>query len=73
MEINIKDYLPEDEIKEIASEQVRTSVRLQLDKEKDITRVITNASYDIVYKMVDAAIDEDLADFISLQDSNSSL
>ena len=42
-EINVKDYLTEDEIKEIVIDEVRNGVRCR--DEKNLTRIITNASH----------------------------
>ena len=45
MEINIKDYLSEEEIKDICKEEIRNSVKKIFCNEREITRIITNLSY----------------------------
>lgn len=53
MEINIKDYLTESEIKEIVIDEFRNSLRNHLRDEKEVTRIISNAPYYKLYEVVD--------------------
>lgn len=45
MNINIMDYLSNEEIKEICKEELRDKIRKLFSSEKEITRIITNLSY----------------------------
>lgn len=65
MEIDIKEYLSEDEIKEVAKNALRSQFISILKKETDLKRIITNTSYDIVYRMVDDSLTEDINDNIA--------
>ena len=58
MEINIKDYLTESEIKEIVIDEFRISLRNHLRDEKEVTRIISNAPF---YKL-NEIVDENLPD-----------
>lgn len=51
MEINIKDYLSEEDIAEICREEVKNIIRQTTDK--DIARLIGNAAYYKVYDTID--------------------
>jgi len=53
MEINIQDYLKEDQIREIAIQELRCSFKNQLRNEADIERILTNLSYEYVFKIVE--------------------
>lgn len=64
MEINIKDYLNDDEIKEIAKEEVRVRLR-QTIQDNDFDRILTNTAYKQVFKMVDEHFDGGLVDILS--------
>ena len=61
MEVSIKieDYLSEEEIKDIAKEQIACSIREKFKKESDIERIITNLSYEFLFKAVSESIGED--------------
>ena len=50
--LKVKDYLSEDEIREMCVEEVRYAIRGQLQKEADIDRILVNRSYEYVFKMV---------------------
>lgn len=65
IEINCKDYLTEEEMKRIATEVFMEKCNNFLNNENDIKRIISNSSYDIVYKMVDETISEDLDAMLS--------
>jgi hypothetical protein len=59
MEINVMEYLNEQEIKEIVQDELRISIRHhfnecgELEADNNLKRLIGNASYDVVSKMVD--------------------
>lgn len=61
MEVSIKieDYLSEDEIKDIAKEQIACAIREKFRKESDIERIITNLSYEFLFKAVSDSVGED--------------
>ena len=45
MNINFKDYLSEEEIKEIIIDELRKEAREHFCNEKEFTRILTNISY----------------------------
>ena len=45
MNINIENYLSEEEIKDICKEGLRNNIKKQFSSEKEIMRIITNLSY----------------------------
>ena len=55
MEINIKDYLSEDEVEKIVVEEIRTSIKRILT-ESETTRIIGNASYFCAHDIIDNCI-----------------
>lgn len=57
--IKIEDYLSEEEIKDIAKEQIACAIREKFKKERDIERIITNLSYEFLFKAVSESIGED--------------
>ena len=59
--INIEDYLSEEEIKEICKDSVRCAILRQYGntKEADIDRLVTNLSYEYVFRAVTDAFGED--------------
>lgn len=50
--IDMHDYLTEDRITEICEEELRYSLRKQLEKEADIDRILSNRSYEYLFKLV---------------------
>lgn len=58
MEINVQDYLSEDEMKEIAKDVWADQCRHKLEKDKE--RIISNEAYSCVFKMVDEVFGENL-------------
>lgn len=70
MEIDVSDYVSESEIRNAILDQVRTSTMFHLKDEKDIQRIITNESYELVYKLVDEYFDNKLAETISKKVEN---
>jgi len=58
MEIDINQYLSEEDKKNIAEEEYRSAIRqlVQVDKE----RILSNCAYTVVQKLVDEAFNEDL-------------
>ena len=63
MEIDVKDYLSESEIKEIVQQELRIKVRQQFDL-NNIERIFTNSAYHIVWEEVNKSIDYDVTEFI---------
>ena len=60
LKINIEDYMSFEEIKAIAMEAVRDSILSTYRRnEYDISRLITNLSYEFIFKAVSDAIGED--------------
>ena len=62
--INIEDYLSKEEIKEIAKEQISYAIKEKFRKESDIERIITNLSYEFLFKAVSEAIGKDSLEMI---------
>ena len=58
MEINIDDYISEEERKRIAEEEYRSVIRNYVNVDKE--RILTNYAYRVVQKLVDEAFNEDL-------------
>lgn len=64
--INIEDYITPEEIKSVAMEAVRDSImRTYSRDESNISRLITNLSYEFIFKAVSDAIGEDAQTKIS--------
>ena len=53
--VNINDYLSNDEIKEVIKGELREIIRRR--SSNDIERIITNSAYDVVWSAVDEAFD----------------
>lgn len=64
MEINITDYLSDDDIREIAAGEIRRSVELYMRDENNFKRIITNAAYGIVWDKVDEVGGETIEDYL---------
>ena len=62
--INIEDYLSQEEMKEIAKEQFSLAVKELFRKPSDIERIMTNLSYEYLFKTVSEAIGKDSLEFI---------
>ena len=65
LEINIHDYLTEEEIKDECRAAVRQDVHNQLRTESDIQRFLTNSSYHFVWEAVDELCPEDMREIIA--------
>ena len=64
--INIEDYISHEEIKRCVLEAVRASIMSTYSKDEyNITRLITNLSYEFIFKAVSDAIGEDAQTKIS--------
>jgi len=63
MEIEVKDYLSESEIKEIVQQELRFKVRQQFDL-NNIERIFANSAYHIVWEEVNKSIDYDMTELI---------
>lgn len=62
--IKIEDYLSEEEIKDIAKKQIAYAISEKFRKESDIERIITNLSYEFLFKAVSESIGEDAVEKI---------
>lgn len=58
MEINIHDYLSEEEIKDICIEELRKAYKREFRNENDIKRILSNLSYEYVFDQIVCNIDE---------------
>ena len=56
MNINFKDYLSEEEIKEIVIDELRKETRKQFCDEKEFTRILTNISYYELWKKIEEEV-----------------
>lgn len=56
MEINIKDYMSEEEIKAIIEDEIVRETRRTLCNEKEITRILTNVSYYELWKKIEQEV-----------------
>ena len=65
MNINIDNYLGDDEIKDIITSEMRDLVKKHLSDENNITRIISNSAYQLVYKMVDETFDQSLSSMLT--------
>lgn len=53
LEINVEDYLDDDELKTIIIEEVRRSTRLKMTTDTDTSRIISNACYEMASELCD--------------------
>ena len=61
IEINVEDYLSEEEIKDILKSVIKEEVRKKfLNDTKQLERIIINNSYDILFNMIDETFDMDV-------------
>lgn len=61
IEINIADYLSEDDLKQIVITIVKEEVRKKfLNDTKQLERIISNNSYDILFNVIDETFDMDV-------------
>lgn len=56
MEINIKDYMSDEEIKAIIEDEIVKETRRTLCNEKEITRILTNISYYELWKKIEEEV-----------------
>lgn len=56
MNINIEDYLSDNEIKLIVEEEFRSKVKDLFRTEKEMTRIITNLGYDNTFKIIEEEV-----------------
>lgn len=76
IKIDIENYLSEEEIKEICQDTLRGIISEQFRKEADLDRVISNLSYEFLFKQISECIGEDAVVLIKskvrklLQDDN---
>lgn len=55
-EINVEDYLSQDEIKQIVIDQVKSEVRELFKTEENAKRILSNLSYELVFNEIDKVI-----------------
>lgn len=67
MEININDYLDEEELKDIAREEFRSEARRHFENEKEISRIISNLGYKVIFDEIDRIIGDDTKKLIAKQ------
>lgn len=56
MNINIEDYLSDDEIKSIIEEEFRNKIKSMFSTEKEVTRIITNLGYYNTFKIIEEEV-----------------
>lgn len=54
--MNIKDYISEEEIKDIINDEIRRSVRYHMNNEAELSRIITNISYKELWKQIELEV-----------------
>ena len=59
IELDITDYLSEDEIKEEFRFAIRQSIHNKYIKESELDRLITNLSYEFLFKQISECINKD--------------
>lgn len=59
IKIDIENYLSEEEIKEICKDEMRCIISEQFRKEADVDRVISNLSYEFLFRQISESIGED--------------
>jgi len=64
LKINIQDYFSDEQIKEIAEQELRAAFREQFHKESDVERVITNLSLEYVHALVAEQWDGDFDELL---------
>lgn len=68
VKIKLDEYLSKEEIKEIASTEIRTAIRAHFSgSDSNLERVVTNLCYSFVWKMIDEQLDNSLEE--KLKDS----
>lgn len=60
IKIDVKDYLSDEDIQQIARTEAVALVRSKLREEKDVERIITNGAYQIVWEKVGELFDTKL-------------
>ena len=67
IEIDTSDYFSNEEMKEIAEDELRNAFRAQFQKESDVERVITNLSLEYVFALIAEQWDGDFAEALREQ------
>ncbi|NCQ52055.1 hypothetical protein GW796_09205 [archaeon] len=65
IEINIDDYLSEDEKKYAVTTAFKELVKSNFKRETDLTRILSNTAYEIVHKTVDDILGESTKSIIA--------
>lgn len=64
VKIDIEDYLSESEMKDIAKEEFALFIRNNLRKESDFDRILTNLSYEYIFKAISEETGKDVLTYI---------
>lgn len=64
-EINLSDFFNQEELKSLAQEVARETIRNSLEFRQDVERIVTNAAYAVVGEKVSAALGKDMNDAIT--------
>lgn len=64
LKINIEDYLSKDEIKDECKSAIRSAIYHQFEKESELERLISNLSYEFLFKQVSECIGKDAEELI---------
>ena len=67
IEIDTSDYFSNEEMKEIAEDELRNAFKAQFQKESDVERVITNLSLEYVFALIAEQWDGDFAEALREQ------
>ena len=64
LKINIEDYLSKDEIKDECKSAIRSAIYHQFEKESELERLISNLSYEFLFKEVSECTGKDAEELI---------
>lgn len=67
LKFNIKDYLSDEEIKEECKSAIRAVIKEKYNKESEQKRLISNLSYEILFREISECINEDAKTLIKKQ------
>ncbi len=68
MEVNVRDYISESEMKSIVVEEFRASVRKHLSVEKQFERILSNVGHHTVYKVIDEELNNNKSSIDAIKD-----
>ena len=52
LEVNVKDFLTDEQIEAICEDELRSIIRRQMQTEVDLDRVLSNRSYEYMFRLV---------------------